>query len=432
MSSIIETLYQYFRTSAGICTDTRKIFPDCIFFALKGANFNGNKFALAALEKGAKMVVIDEPQSIPINYKNKVVETRDALSLLQNLAKKHREVLNLPIIAVCGSNGKTTTKELIAAVLRKKYKTFATEGNLNNHIGVPLSLLQIQEGTEIAIIEMGANHADETTLLCEMVQPDMGIVTNNGLDHLEGFGSIEGVIKANGELFNYLSSHNGKAFFNTAEASLAPLKGSMRDFITYPKVGDFYEAEPLESKLYLKLMTENTDVLQTKLFGFYNFANVATALCVGKYMGIPDNEAEEAVANYVPANNRSQVIQKGTNTIFLDAYNANPSSVEAALLNFKELKNMYKIVILGDMLELGEAEIAEHARIGRILADMRLTCKVLYGSAMRHALRHNQDAYYFTDKFSLHNWMQDRKLENTFVLIKGSRGVALETLLNFI
>ncbi len=431
MPTSIESLYQKFRQSTGVCIDTRKLFSSCIFFALKGENFNGNQFALTALQQGANLVVIDEPQVIPAEYEGRVFQIPNVLETLQALAAKHREVLNLPIIAVAGSNGKTTTKELMAAVLGKKYKTFATQGNLNNHIGVPLSLLQIPEGTEIAVIEMGANHVGETALLCEIVKPDMGVITNNGLDHLEGFGNLEGVIKANGELFEYLAKHNGKAFFNTAELSLAPLKNSVREIITYPQTDDFYQVKPLESQLYLKLQTESGEV-QTQLFGFYNFANVATALCVGKYLGVSDALAQEAVAHYLPTNNRSQVIQRGTNTIFLDAYNANPSSVEAALLNFKQVKNMHKVVILGDMHELGEAEEHEHKRIGAILSEMRLMCKVLYGKAMRHAIKSNQDAYYFTDKFSIHNWLQDRKFENTFILIKGSRGVALETLVNFI
>lgn len=431
MSSLIETLYQLFKKSAGVCTDTRKLTPDSIFFALKGANFNGNQFALTALQQGAKMVVIDEAQNLPTEYESKVMLVPDALKALQEVAKRHRKALNVPIIAVCGSNGKTTTKELIACVLSKKFKTFATQGNLNNHIGVPLSLLQMPEGTEMAVIEMGANHLGETARLCEIAEPDMGIITNNGLDHLEGFGNIEGVRQANGELYDYLVGKAGKVFFNTAEESLQLMREKLQSIITYPQTGDFCEVQKLDSPLYLKVAMQGQEA-QTQLFGFYNFANVATALCVGKYLGVPDAQALDAVTHYVPTNNRSQVVKRGTNTIFLDAYNANPSSVEAALLNFKQVKNLYKVVILGDMLELGEASQSEHERIGEVLSSMRLTAKVLYGKEMRHALKNNQDAYYFGDKFSLHNWVQDRKFQNTFILIKGSRGVSLETLVQFI
>jgi UDP-N-acetylmuramoyl-tripeptide--D-alanyl-D-alanine ligase len=426
-----ENLYKHFRLSAGVCTDTRKIFPNCLFFALKGANFNGNQFALTALQQGAKAVIIDEEQTLPAEYAEQVLLVPDALEMLQKLAQRHRRALNIPLIAVCGSNGKTTTKELIAHVLTKKYKVFATQGNLNNHIGVPLSLLQMPQDTEMAVIEMGANHIGETKFLCELAEPDMGVITNNGLDHLEGFGSIEGVIKGNGELCDFFVRRGGKLFFNTTEPSLAPFKDRVRETFTYPQASDFCEVQKLDSPLYLKVGMQGKEV-QTQLFGFYNFANVATALCIGKYLGVSDNEALEAVAQYLPTNNRSQVIQKGTNTVFLDAYNANPSSVEAALLNFKQIKNLYKVVILGDMLELGEAETREHERIGELLRDMRLTFKVLYGKAMRHALKYNQDAYYFPDKFSLHNWLQDRNFQNTFILIKGSRGTSLETVLNFI
>lgn len=429
--SMLESIYQQYKKSAGICTDTRKIFPNCIFFALKGVNFNGNQFALPALQQGASFAIIDEAQNIPAEYADKVLLVPDALEMLQKLAQKHRQALNIPVIAVGGSNGKTTTKELIASVLKKKFKTFATEGNLNNHIGLPLSILQIQEGTEIAVIEMGANHLGETTKLCEIAQPDMGIITNNGRDHLEGFGSIEGVMQGNGELFDYLANHNGKVFFNTSEPSLEPLKEKIRVLISYPQARDFCEVQMLDSPLYLKISMNGKEA-QTQLFGFYNFANVATALCVGKYLGVSDEDALEAITQYLPTNNRSQVIQKEKNTIFLDAYNANPSSMEAALLNFKKVRHLYKIVILGDMHELGEAEASEHERIGEVLASLRLTAKILYGKAMRHALKKNPDAYYFPDKFSLHNWLQDHHFENTYFLIKGSRGNALETLVNFI
>ncbi|MCU0445825.1 MAG: UDP-N-acetylmuramoyl-tripeptide--D-alanyl-D-alanine ligase [Microscillaceae bacterium] len=435
MKISLEQLFECFETSGGISTDTRKIQPDCLFFALKGANFNGNLFAEEALQKGAKWVVVDELALNPAFYtahNQQVIEVDDVLSTLQKLANYYRLKFSIPIIAVGGSNGKTTTKELIARVLAQKFRTFATPGNLNNHIGVPLTLLQMPTDTEIAVIEIGANHAGEIAELCQIVAPNYGIITNIGLDHLEGFGSIEGVARANGELFDYLAKHGGKAFVHTQEDFLLDIAQSVTEKITYPQVSDYFSAQLLPSDFYVKYQTEAQEVVDTQLFGAYNFANIAAALCIGKYFGVESSLANQAASTYIPANQRSQIIQKGTNTIILDAYNANPSSMQLAIQNFALIKAENKLLILGDMFELGEASDQEHQKIGELLAKYNFDTLVLFGQAMQNALAANPKAYYFTDKFSLHNWLQDRQLAHTHILIKGSRGVSLETTLHFI
>jgi UDP-N-acetylmuramoyl-tripeptide--D-alanyl-D-alanine ligase len=435
MKISIEQLFQIYKSSSGVCTDTRKIQPNCLFFALKGANFNGNLFAEEALQKGAKWVVIDElvlSNEFYQTHQTQVIEVADVLKALQDLANFYRRTFQIPFIAVGGSNGKTTTKELIARVLAQKYKTFATPGNLNNHIGVPLTLLQMPVDTEMAIIEIGANHAGEIAELCQIAEPNWGIITNIGLDHLEGFGSIEGVARANGELFDFLTATQGKAFINTQEPFLAEIAQAVPEKITYPQAGDYFSVQLLPSDFFVKYQTETGEVVDTQLFGAYNFANLATALCIGKYFGVESHLTNQAVAEYAPANQRSQIIQKGSNTVILDAYNANPSSMQLAIQNFAQIKAEAKMVILGDMFELGEASDAEHQKIGELLAQFNFSKIVLFGSAMQNALPANPKAYYFTDKFSLHNWLEDSKLENMHILIKGSRGVSLETTLHFI
>jgi UDP-N-acetylmuramoyl-tripeptide--D-alanyl-D-alanine ligase len=431
----MNTLYSKYLASSGVCTDTRKIQPECIFFALKGANFNGNTFAKQALTQGAKYVVIDEvhfPADFLVENAEKIIQVADVLTVLQDLANHHRRQLNIPFIGVGGSNGKTTTKELIGAVLRKKYKTFATQGNLNNHIGVPLTLLSITQEIEMAVIELGANHEGEIAELCRIAEPNFGIITNIGLDHLEGFGSIAGVARANGELFCHLAQNQGVAFVNTQEDYVADLAKEVPTVITYPQKGGFYEAEMIDERLFVALRTSKGEKVESQLFGAYNFHNIATALCIGQYFGVPEALAHQAIANYIPANNRSQLIQKGTNTILMDAYNANPSSMSLAIENFTNLKAEHKMVILGDMYELGDASTAEHHRLGDLVAKGGFEIVVLFGKAMQEALIANPKAYYFTDKFSLHNWLQDRRLQDTYILIKGSRGVALETVFHFI
>lgn len=426
---MIEELYQKYLKNPVISTDSRKIEKDCLFFALKGANFNGNEFAEKALDLGAQYAIVDEKEFVK---SSSYILVKDVLTTLQQLANHHRRQFQIPFIAVGGSNGKTTTKELIHRVLAKKYKAFATPGNLNNHIGLPLTLLQIQLDTEIAIIEMGANHEGEIMELCEITEPTHGIITNIGLDHLEGFGSIEGVARANQELFYFLMKHQGLAFVNTQEDRLVDLAKGISEIKTYPETNDYFQAAIMKSDFFLKFKTEKGEVVDTKLFGDYNFANVATALCIGKYFEVPSEDANEAVATYEPSNNRSQILEKGNNVILLDAYNANPSSMEKALANVSKVSQKKKAVILGDMYELGVDSEKEHERLGKILSGMDLDMIILHGEEVKSALKHASNAYYFPDKFSLHNWLQDKALDNYFILIKGSRGIQLETVVNFI
>ena len=323
----IEQLYKLFKQNYFVDTDTRKIRNGSLFFALKGANFNGNKFAKDALNKGASFAIIDEEI---YNTEPNTILVKNVLTTLQKLANYHRRQLNIPIISLTGSNGKTTTKELINAVLSKKYNTTATIGNLNNHIGVPLTLLSMLPKTEIGIVEMGANHLKEIELLCQIAAPDFGYITNFGKAHLEGFGSIEGIIKAKSELYDFLRTSGGKVFVNTDDSKQVQQSYGM-DTITFnDETIKFIEAKP-----FVLVQFKNT-LIKSQLIGKYNYYNIAAAIAIGNYFGIEVNDIKIAIENYVPLNNRSQIIQKGTTKIILDAYNANPSSMQAALENFNQ------------------------------------------------------------------------------------------------
>lgn len=423
-----QSLWEIFQQHPTISTDTRRIAPGSLFFALKGQHFDGNLFAAEALAKGAAYAIIDNA-TLMADERYLLVE--DVLQSLQALAHRYRSSFSIPFIAIGGSNGKTTTKELIAAVLSQKYKTFATQGNLNNHIGVPLTLLSIPSDTEMAVIEMGANHLGEYEQLCQIAAPTHGLLTNIGLDHLEGFGSLEGVAAANSELYYYLLKNQGQVFVNTLEEHLGRMAARFEKPITYPQAQDDYSVQLLEAQLFLKVAFQGLEQ-QTQLIGKYNFANIATALCVGVHFGVSPKAALEAVGAYVPANNRSQLVQKNTNTIILDAYNANPSSMAQAIESFAALEADSKMVILGDMYELGTYSTEAHRALGALLAQQNFDKVVLYGEWVKEALLDNPKAYYFSDKFSLHNWLKDLALQNTNILIKGSRGVKLESVLDFI
>ncbi len=463
----MKELHDIFCQSSGVSTDSRKITQNCIFFALKGENFNGNHFALQALTQGAKCVVIDEIvdeslHEIITQKPDSIIVVKNVLQTLQALARFHREQLNTKILAVGGSNGKTTTKELIYRVLATKYRTFATQGNFNNHIGVPLTLLQIPTDCEIAIIEIGANHAKEIQELCEIALPDLGVITNIGYDHLEGFGSIEGVAKANGELFDFLAKKDKQnqnqenktvAFRNTHEDFLAQITQNLSQVYTYPQKNDYFWLSQKEKTFFVEYTRNNTQnqaqidkdfFVKTHLFGKHNFYNIATALCIGAYFGVDEAKADHAISTYIPTNNRSQILEKNTNTIILDAYNANPSSMQSALEAFAEMqiidkipeKPLKKVVILGEMLEMGEYSAQMHENLGEFINNLKLKNLafddvVLYGNDMQFALKYLPKAYYFTDKFSLHNWILDKKYTHTHFLVKGSRGAKLETILDF-
>lgn len=428
----IAELYQKFKSCSGVSTDTRNIGEGVMFFALRGEKFNANEFAQQALEKGAKYVVIDEEKYAT---NDRCLLVGDVLYTLQKLANFHRNHFNIPIIGLTGSNGKTTNKELIAAVLSKKYNTYYTKGNLNNHIGVPLTILGLNETHEIAVIEMGANHQGEIRDLSAISEPTHGFITNVGKAHLEGFGGVEGVRKGKGELYDFLSKSGGTVFLNNQNTTLVSMhtERKFKETIFYGSIDTFYHAELLEDSPKIKFKDSNSSIYEAHLSGSYNFENMLTALTIGKYFGVSEQAACQAVADYNPDNNRSQVVEKGSNSIIMDAYNANPSSMAASIQNFMKLKTeKSKIVILGEMKELGEESPAEHKALGELVSKGNFDYVVLYGEMMQHALVHLPKAYYFTDKFSIHNWLQDKKFENAYILIKGSRGVSLETVVQFL
>ncbi|WP_128546429.1 UDP-N-acetylmuramoyl-tripeptide--D-alanyl-D-alanine ligase [Larkinella soli] len=424
----IPELYDRYRECAGVSTDTRKITEGCLFVALKGDKFDGNLFARDALAAGARYAVVDDPE---LATDSRFLLVDDGLTALQELARHHRQTLTIPVIGLTGSNGKTTTKELIAAVLSRKFRTYATQGNLNNHIGVPLTLLALDDRYEVAVVEMGANHQGEIRLLSSIAQPTHGLITNIGKAHLEGFGGIEGVRKGKGELYDFLARTGGTVFVNAQETALMEMYGErlFREAIFY-QIKDQYEI--LGESPVIAYRDEAGNEVTTHLSGRYNFDNIATALCIGKYFGVPAGDANEAVAAYNPTNNRSQVIRKGSNTILMDAYNANPSSMAAAVRNFMRLEAPKKVVILGDMYELGEESPAEHAALGALVAEGDFDTVILAGQDMKYALTALPKAYYFPDKFSLHNWIMDHPFQDTAILIKGSRGMGLESVVQFL
>lgn len=424
---IIEKLHQIFLRFPIVCTDTRKIEDNCLFFGLKGANFNGNAYAEEALKKGAAYAIVDEKKHAT---SDKTILVDDVLQTLQKLASFHRNHCNAKVIGLTGSNGKTTTKELINSVLSKKYKTIATVGNLNNHIGVPLTLLTIKQDTELAIVEMGANHVKEIEFLCSIAQPDFGYITNFGKAHLEGFGSVEGVIKGKSELYDYLIDHEKYIFLN-ADDSIQLEKlghyikkiGFTKDKIDYYKI-DFINADP-----YVSIKVEETQI-NSNLIGSYNFNNCCAAILVGKYFNVALNDIKSAIESYIPQNNRSQIIGKNGRQIVLDAYNANPSSMKVALENFSNLGDGAKIAFLGDMFELGEAASTEHQYIADLANKLDLEEVFLVGENFNNTKTSFKK---FKDYDALAAFLSNEKLATkSNILIKGSRGMALERLLELL
>ncbi|MEZ4816368.1 MAG: UDP-N-acetylmuramoyl-tripeptide--D-alanyl-D-alanine ligase [Flavobacteriaceae bacterium] len=421
----IAELHQHFLKSSSVCTDTRKITPNCIFFALKGENFNGNQFAKEAIEKGALLAVIDEEEYL-LNKKTWLCD--DVLKTLQELATFHRNFLNIPIVGLTGSNGKTTTKELIHAVLSEKYNCIATQGNLNNHIGVPLTLLSMNANTEIGVVEMGANHLGEIELLANIAQPNFGYITNFGKAHLEGFGSLEGVIKGKTELFQYLKYHNQYVFINGEDTKQVALSEGMQR-ILFNDMDSSIQIQLKDASNQLKVIFENTEIT-TQLIGAYNFSNIAAAIAVGHYFNVPTSNIKKALEGYIPQMNRSQIIEKSTHKIILDAYNANPTSMMAALINFKNVEGKNKILILGDMFELGPEATYEHQNIVNFIeenpfAETFLVGKNFYGTNVRSKRIHKFETFEAYRDYLLQN-----PITNQFILIKGSRGMALERILN--
>lgn len=426
---MIEKLYLKFINHPNISIDSREDQYAGMFFALKGGNFNGNKFAKKAIENGAAFAIIDDSSFIE---NEKYILVDDVLITLQKLAKYHREKIKAPVIAITGSNGKTTTKELINAVLRQKYNTLATKGNFNNHIGVPLTILKITDKTEIAIIEMGTNHPGEIAELCKIAQPNFGIITNIGKAHLEGFGNIEGVIKAKSELFNFIRKNNGRLFVNSDDNLLMEISEKFDRTLYGKNAKADCKSEIIDNNPFVKLKwfsPEGEKNISTKLFGSYNFENVEAGICIGEYFGVEAGKIKSAIENYEPANMRSQIIHsKNNNTIILDAYNANPSSMKLAIENFSQTNFKNKILILGDMLETGSEEKNEHQKILSLIKENNTYKVFLVGKIFQYVCSDNKFIA-FADIDCLYSFIAKNPIRNSSVLVKGSRGNKLEKII---
>jgi UDP-N-acetylmuramoyl-tripeptide--D-alanyl-D-alanine ligase len=424
-----EQLYEHYLRYPVVCTDSRAVLPDSIFFALKGDSFNGNAFANGALNSGAKLAVVDEPGVVT---DDRFFLVEDVLSSLQELAQIHRSHFKCPVIGITGTNGKTTTKELINAVLSVRGKTYATQGNFNNHIGVPLTILSADLATtEFLIIEMGANHPGEIAFLCSIARPDYGLITNVGKAHLEGFGSFEGVVKTKTELYDFLKSIEGKVFVCSRQHILLQHAVELNHLTYGNTVDDYCFGEIVSSDPFLIVKWyDNTKehLIYTKLVGAYNFDNVMAAICLGKYFSISVEKVIRAIESYEPSNNRSQVMQSASNQLILDAYNANPSSMSLAIENFARMNNFPKIVILGDMFELGAESRTEHEAILSLLKDFNFSDVILIGPRFCEV---SSDSGFrcFISTIEAHDWLAAHPITNASVLVKGSRGMKLETLL---
>jgi UDP-N-acetylmuramoyl-tripeptide--D-alanyl-D-alanine ligase len=425
----IEKLYQKYSESRKVSTDTRQITPGSVFFALKGDKFDANEFAAQALQKGASYAVIDDER---FNTDPRCILVPDVLETLQKLARFHRSQLNIPVVALTGSNGKTTSKELLNAVLSKKFKTHATKGNLNNHIGVPLTLLAIDPTVELAVVEMGANHLGEIALLCAIANPTHGFITNIGKAHIGTFGGFENIIRAKSELYQHLVQVNGQVFINSKSEVLASMANRFKAPLFYPQPGDYYHAELIGADPMVTLEAENGEVVKTNLIGGYNFENIAAALCIGKYFGVDAKLANAAIADYVPSNMRSQIVEKGTNKIILDAYNANPSSMQAAIENMAAMRATHKVLILGDMFELEDEAQKEHQQIGKLIREKNFDQVYLCGTLFKAALHEIPTAKYFTKKEELIEELKQFPVSQATILVKASRGIGLETVVDYL
>jgi UDP-N-acetylmuramoyl-tripeptide--D-alanyl-D-alanine ligase len=423
----IEKLHQLFLKFNVVSTDTRSISNGALFFALKGDNFNGNDFAKKALDSGASYCIIDEQQS---QSNARFILVPDVLITLQELANFHRKYLNIPIIAITGSNGKTTTKELINSVLGQRYKTHATQGNYNNHIGVPLTLLQMDTSVDIGIVEMGANHIGEIANLCQISAPNYGYITNFGKAHLEGFGSAAGVVKGKCELYDYLKSNKGVVFINGDD------KKQVQQIGDYKSVNIF--SKDNRSNIQVSMISQTPFIsfesqgctMESQLVGIYNFSNAAAAIAMGCFFEVSLENIKKGIASYTPNNNRSQIIRKGSNTIILDAYNANPSSMEVALDNFNSMKSSLKIVILGDMFELGVHSKSEHQAVIDEVNSLNFSSAYYVGSHFFELASDSSKANFFKTTESFRNQLQSLVFKDALILIKGSRGMALESILD--
>ena len=420
----VSDIYNLFLQSSGVSTDTRNIAQGNMFFCLKGENFNGNTFAFQALEKGASTVVVDEPE-----YKidERCILVDNTLSALQELANFHRKKSKIPVIGITGTNGKTTTKELVSTVLHQKYTIVATRGNLNNHIGVPLTLLEINpQKTQIAVVEMGANHIGEIHELCQIAEPNLGIITNIGKAHLEGFGSVEGIIETKSALYKSVNQSDGTLFVNADDDLLMRLSLDTKRF-TYGKTGD-YQGSCLDNDLLLKLYLPDYKAdIQTQLTGSYNFYNAMAAVAVGLHFKVPIENIKSAIETYVPENNRSQICKKNGKTVIIDAYNANPSSMKLAIENIAKINAENKILLLGDMAELGESSLVEHQYIVDLIR--RYSFDYVYLLGTEFAQTDADTSWLYPDYEQLKNALEKQLPNQATILIKGSRSMKMERFL---
>lgn len=431
----IDQLYDIYRQHPRVNTDSRLVEKGDLFIALRGERFDGNQYAAQALEKGAAYAIVDDPE---IANTDRTILVEDTLSTLQRLARHHRRQFYMPVIAICGSNGKTTTKDLVSAVLDSRYPTHFTKGNFNNHIGVPLTLLAMPLKTEVAVIEIGANHLGEVDALCRIAEPTHGLITNIGKEHLEGFGSLEGVKQGESELYRYLAEQDGMAFINKDEDFLEELAAPVRKKLFYQQTDQpeaasriygvqLLQAFPNVRAAFVDDSNERIEV-NAQLFGKYNFSNIMTAIVLGRYFKIPSPKIKAAIEAYQPLSNRSQIKKIDDNTFILDAYNANPSSMEQAIASFAEMNGASKVAILGDMLELGDASAEEHERIATLALAQGFDQVVFVGAAFQPAAR-KRGATYFENTAALREWFAAQRFHDTYFLLKGSRGIQLEKLL---
>ncbi|MFI5123868.1 MAG: UDP-N-acetylmuramoyl-tripeptide--D-alanyl-D-alanine ligase [Chitinophagales bacterium] len=425
----IETLYEIYLKHPEICTDSRRLRAGDLFFALKGENFNGNHFAARAIEQGAAYALVDEEPEHP---DERIIQVPDALKALQSLAGHHRNQFNIPFIAITGSNGKTTTKELIHAVLSTTYRTYTTEGNLNNHIGIPLTLLKIKPDAQMAIVEMGANHLREIAGYCEYARPTHGIITNCGKAHLEGFGSIEGVRKGKGELYDWLRSQGGTAFVMWDYDYLREMSKGIPEIVSYgttdASVNGIADSGSGD-KTHLRVKFTygiNIDFIQTQLTGIYNLPNLLAAVTVGNFFKTDPVKIKSGIEGYRPGNSRSQLLKMDSNTIVLDAYNANPSSMKAAIENFAGFPGKEKVLVLGAMAELGAASLTEHNDIVKLIAAYPWKEVLLVGGDF---LKLEHPYHRFETAVAAGSWLKSRHFKNTSLLVKGSRSMGMEKVL---
>ena len=427
--TVTEEIYQVFKQYPLISTDSRRIESNCIFFALKGENFNGNKYAEVALKEGAAYAVIDEAEYYS---PAKTILVDDVLQTLKDLANLHRRKLKIPILAITGTNGKTTTKELTSAILSQKFNVSFTEGNLNNHIGVPLTLLKMNSNTEFGVVEMGANHPGEIAELCKIAEPDFGIITNIGKAHLEGFGSFEGVIKTKSELYQYIKNNNGTIFYNSDNKILNGLTSEIGNKISYGSINASFTGELLSSPPFVHLKVnfkKGVLYLNTNLTGDYNFENILAAACIGNYFDVDPLAIQKALKSYYPQNNRSQLISKNGLKIIMDAYNANPTSMQASIKSFMSNVSNNIYLILGDMLELGDYSRQEHTAILELLKNYP-SAKVLTVGQNFFEIAADYNCQSFLNVELLCEFLHETPIKNGDILIKGSRGIQLEKALN--